>query len=45
MESTKTKSEVYYSALLEDPKRASKILIEILEENEQNLKKNKVKKK
>jgi len=37
MESTKTKSENYYNALIEDPKRANKILNEILE-IEKNLK-------
>jgi len=42
---SKTKSERYYNALLEDPKRANKILNEILEENEQNLEKNKVEKR
>lgn len=45
MESTKNKSESYYNALIEDPKRASQILNEILEEDEQNLEKNKVEKR
>ncbi len=44
MESTKTKSECYYNALLEDPKRANKILIKILDEDEKNMEKNKVEK-
>ena len=43
---TKTKSESYYEALLDNPKRASKILNEIFDEDEKNMKninKNKVK--
>ncbi len=32
MESIKTKSDQYYRALLDDPKRANKILNEILED-------------
>jgi len=39
-----SKSESYYSALLTNPKRASKILNEILED-EKNLEKNKVEKR
>lgn len=41
---SKTKSESYYNALFEDPKRANKILIEILEEDEKKYGKNKVEK-
>ena len=40
---SKTKIESYYDALLEDPKRANKILINILED-EKNMEKNKVEK-
>lgn len=43
MESVKTKSEKYYSALLEDPRIANKFLIEILED-EKKMEKNKVEK-
>lgn len=43
MESIKTKSENYYDALLEDPKRACKIFVKILED-EKNMEKNKVEK-
>jgi hypothetical protein len=42
MESIKTNSERYYDALLENPKRANKILNEILED-EKNVKEKELK--
>ena len=42
---SKTKYESYYDALLINPKRANKILNEILEEDEKNVEKNKELKK
>lgn len=42
MESTKTKIDLYYGALIENPGRACKIFNKILEEDEKKMEKNKV---